>query len=337
MANRFLDSMQHYVTADITKKYTSNRAATIVASSSPRNTPTLGFLNWNDLVTLTLDDQSTWVVGFRFKFNATTIAPTRVIWNLFDALANGFQLQLVIIPDNRLAIRSGNGSTILATAAGNALSSGVWYYIEWKSTIANSGGTSTIRLNNVEIASFTGDTQTTVNATASQHRIIDDLVGVLDGNICDIYIHDGTAGDNDFWGDTEIDYYIPDSNGATNDWTVTGAATNREAVDELAPSGSDYVSSATVNDLDLYNITNLTGSPTIKSVQAVAAALKDDGNPRTLALMARSNSVNYEGATQATPSTAAYLRQIWATDPDTLIAWTVSGLNAAQFGQKVKA
>ena len=339
MANRFIDSVQHYSTVNIAQKYTFNSGATVVPASSPRGTATLAFSNWSHPVGLTIDDQATWIVGFRIKFSGgLPLNVPRLIWNLFDGLAGSSQLQLILTTDSRLAIRAGDNTTILATAPANALQNDVWYFVEWKSTIDSVAGESEVHLNNSSIGlSFSGDTQNTANPSASQHRIIDDLNASVAINICDVYINDGTGGaDDDYWNDTEIDYLAPDENGPVVQYTPVGSAINFENVDELTPNTANYNESNTVGNRDLYGFPTISGTPTIKCIQSVGYMSKDDGNDRRVQLCTRSGGVDYDGTIQDVPASSTYLLQRWPDDPDTSADWTAAGANAAFFGALVE-
>lgn len=72
-------------------------------------------------------------------------------------------------------------------------------------------------------------------------------------------------------GDCHVDYLVPDGNGDTSQWvgSDSDSVDNWELVDEIPPSGADYVEADATDLRDLYTVTNLPASGTILGVQAV--------------------------------------------------------------------
>ncbi|MGH7058327.1 MAG: hypothetical protein ACREFZ_10745, partial [Acetobacteraceae bacterium] len=95
----------------------------------------------------------------------------------------------------------------------------------------------------------------------------------------------------------------------------------------------------TADQIDTYAFATpaaFTGS--IAAVQNVLDARKDDTGARTFVSECRSGSTNYDGATSFSPTSDYVMyREIYETDPDTDKAWTLAGVEAAEFGIKVTA
>ena len=143
-------------------------------------------------------------------------------------------------------------------------------------------------------------------------------------------------------GDVQVDALYPDGDGATNNFTPTGAgSTNADRVDETTPdSDTTYNEDATVNDVDLYTfaaLPALPGTATVIGVQIVGAVKSDDGAAKSLALIARPVSTNRIGATQSISSAYLFYREISDVSPETSSAWTESEIDGAEFGIEVAA
>jgi hypothetical protein len=73
---------------------------------------------------------------------------------------------------------------------------------------------------------------------------------------------------------------------------------------------------------------------TVYGVQ-LAASAKNASGTGTLQLVTRSGGDNYVSSNLTVGNTAYnYVLQMRETDPDTATAWTVDGVNAAEFGIK---
>lgn len=140
---------------------------------------------------------------------------------------------------------------------------------------------------------------------------------------------------------------------AIENLTVTGAGTitnlsnsgctnNWECVDDPIGSpddGSTYVHTEDdpfiTDTYELSNVSVIQAGDTINHIIVHMRGIEQGGTFPTGNIRAtiRSGTTNYNGATQAlTTSWADYTEQ-WSTDPDTSVAWTISGLNALEAGQ----
>jgi hypothetical protein len=243
----------------------------------------------------------------------------------------------------RIQLRRGSGSgTVIATTAGTPLLAGTWHYVEIKATIADSGGTCIVHLDNVEVINFTGDTK-----NAGTNTTIDaiSLPGAINGIVDDFYVLDGVDGTtlgtpqalafNDFLNDCTIKPQRPDGNGATSAWVGSdgNSTDNYLLVDEVPFSSTDYVGSSVATDRDLYEVADLVGSPTVYAVQVKAYAAKSDAGVRSFKTLTRSSggTVAASAAIALSTSYTTYGGDITTKDPDGT-AWTASSVNAAQFG-----
>lgn len=339
MTLRFVDSFDHYASADFSQKYTSaSGPPSISAGNGRRSTACLRLTSTLQNVLRVLDSQSTWIVGFSFRVSSLPGSDAAFL-TFMDAGTN--QCDVRLRSDGTIRVTR-NGTT-LATSS-NSLSTATTYYIETKIVINNSTGTLEVRVNgsSTNWISITGqDTQNTANATANTIQLTG-VAGGFNTDIDDLYVCDGAGStNNDFLGDVRVDCYLPNGNG--NSSQLTGSDSNSTdnylLVDEASQNGdTDYVQSATVNQKDTYAYADMSHNPaSIFGVQINMVAKKDDSGNRSICSVIRSGGSDTDGTSQALSTTYSDYRQISETDPNTSAAWTRTNLNSAEFGVKVAA
>jgi len=371
MALLFMDSFDHYATADITEKWTQ-----IVAKeewSDYEDLPVIGAYGRNSSqgirmavgganrcgnpvsVTLAPTDTDLVIAGAAFKYNNFTNLSQEVNPKVnSDTASNGGSNWLFAIKDTntyqvwfRLNTNgtisafcgAGYPSTLLGTTTGS-LQVNVWAYVEFKVLIHGSAGTVDVRINGVNSLSLTGkNTQAGASAIWNVARfgyIAVSTVSTITCDIDDVVVMDGSGSfNNAFIGDVTISVLNPNGAGNSTDWTPS-AGSNYQCVDEdIVNDDTDYVSSSTLNAKDLYAMEDCAAGADIRAVQVVTAMRKGTEGPGKIKHVIRSNSTDYDSAEIGLGGTAySFNRTIWETDPATAAAWTESGWNAAQVGVK---
>jgi len=343
MTLRFVDSFDHYATADFLLKWDSiNNATQLSINSAAGRRSTNGLrITAAQLRYLVknLTAAQTWIVGFALNITLPVSTTTGILSFLESGTTH---VDIRVLSDGSL--RATRNGTTLGTSAAGIIASGSFNYIEVKCTIDNSAGAVTIRVNGAAVLTLTSqDTQNGGTAVANQIRLgdpINDTGAARDYD--DLYICD-TAGsvNNDFLGDVRVDAYLPSGNG--NSSQLVGSDSNSTdnylLVDETAPdSDTTYVQSSTATNKDTYVFPNMSHTPSaIHGVQINAIAKKDDAGTRSLATVVRSNGSDTDGTSQALSTSYLNYRQIHETDPDTAAAWIKAGFDAAEFGVKVAA
>jgi hypothetical protein len=130
-------------------------------------------------------------------------------------------------------------------------------------------------------------------------------------------------------------------NGAGSNTALTRGGTDSGAnwsqVDELPPSMTDYVYSATVGARDTYVLEDVpAGTWAVNAVEVLAYAQNSDAGAGSLGLTVKSGATTNEGTAQPLTTSAAYVRQLYETDPNTSAAWTVANVNALEAGITVR-
>jgi hypothetical protein len=210
-------------------------------------------------------------------------------------------------------------------------------------TIDDSTGVVVVKVNEVtDIKLSSQDTRNGGNA--SVNRIRPQTVGWQSGTA--LYFDDlvvittsgGTA--TDFIGDVRVESIFPNGNGNSSQLVGSdgNSTDNYLLVDETAPNDdTDYVESSTVGDKDTYAYSNVTPTTgTVHGVQLLPYAKKTDAGTRSIVSVARHSGTEEDSSAKTLNSTYAYLPDVRETKPGGG-AWSISDVNAAEFGVKVNA
>lgn len=349
MALLFMDSFDHYATADITEKWTAVEAAgqwTIAAAAGRRGSSALRVTSASWWIQKALPaGATTVVVGVAYKPPSLS---TNLVLELSEATAAHVGLR--VNTDGSVSVHrmlSGPFSTsndvTLGTSAPGLVTAGVFTYIEIKATIHDTTGSVEVRLN--------GSTTPIINVTGVDTRNGGTGVVTLvyftsysgpSGNydFDDLYLLDGTGSApwNTFLGDCRVDARYPTAAGATTGWTPS-AGSNWQNVDDAPPNDdTDYNSTSTLNALDTFVVQDapVVGA-TIFGVQHCLNLKKMDAGTCTVAPVVRHAGVDNVGADISPGTSYAFGLLVQQTNPGTGAQWTEAGFNAAEFGYKKTA
>lgn len=333
MALRFVDGFDHYsLPAQLNMKYHTLSIDDATFMTGRRAGSQALLFRSAEWIAVTLDNQTTWVVGLAVYFVGNG---TEAIVRFYDT-AGDVQASVVVQTNGTIRLYRGTTNTSLAISD-LALNLNTWYYLEVKINIADSGGLFEARVNEQVWVTFTGDTKQTSVAGAS--RVI--LYGrAADNAIDDLYICDGTgSSNNDYLGDCRVDTIYPNGTGVYSNFTPQGSGTNWENVDEtLLDEDTSYNHSNTIDHKDSFAFTNLPAiTGTIFGVQACLGARKDDAGVRVVRPLTRIDGTDYEGGDQYLASSFLFARHLWEQNPDTSAAWTQADIDDAEFGYKIQS
>lgn len=238
-----------------------------------------------------------------------------------------------------------NGSVAINT--GYTIEESKWFYLEFALHCHPSNGRIIVRKNNQLLIDQSGiatmssnpdDKHTGVLNTCRLRGVREDLFSGEGATMWfdDLYVLNGVAPNNDFWGDVSIYPLYPAGTGTFSQWSVTGTAVNWEAIDEAPPNTTDYVYAIASGTTDTYAYEDLPGGITdVYGIQQDLYARQDAGYGRVI------SPVAYSGTLAS--GTSAYLSQIWTyhyethdADPVDSGTWTPTKVNDHEYGVKVE-
>ncbi|HET9665677.1 MAG TPA: hypothetical protein VFP09_02930 [Desertimonas sp.] len=337
MANLFIDSFDHYATADGGLKYEHWEDSTVNVADGYLGTNCLGaamaaYIRPRAVKRVVNSPADALVWGFRWKTGSSFPLSGFYVAYILTAChysAGTFsnstkQISINLTHEGRLEIRRGNwNGTLLATSTDIVLTGpDVWHYVEVRALIANSGGTVTVSVDDVVAVSYTGDTQ----YLASSNVNAAEFVG---WSTDDAYINDtsGVAPHNGFYGSG---FHVQVLRPAADDsvtWLPT-SGDNYTNVDDTTPDGTSDVTTSGAGDQDTYQLETLVNPYRVLTLQANVWA----SGGGTLAPVVEIDAVTYDGDTSIVPGTPFDLRAIWPVNPASGLRWTTSTINAARWG-----
>lgn len=371
MSLLFADSFDHYVTADVTKKWSTiftaggNTSGSISAATGRRSTQSFrGTVSSSQFsirpwgLTLSAASGATCVVGMAFSATQFAANHTSTTLNLGDdgtpacallairrsgAAANTtHQVWFRVMPAG--TIGAYRGTTLLGTS--DALTTSGFQYLEFKVLIHASAGTVEIRKDTEVILNLTSQNTLGDTASATWDQIVVGRLGIGSASattwdIDDLYVLDGTtsADDprNDFLNDIRVDVIRANGVGNASDGTPSGGAvSNYTMVDETTANGdTDYNTFTTAGDQDTYAFPDApVAASDIFGVQVNVWARKEDAGAVTVRAVTRLGGTDYYGSS-LTPGTGYLnLRQVWAQKPSDSSDWVDTDINAAEFGME---
>lgn len=232
---------------------------------------------------------------------------------------------------------------MLYASPNNVWAPNVWNFIEMEVKVHDSAGLVTVRSNGVTIASVSGvDTKFTANAWwDALYMSPTGSAGISSMQIDDHYYADKTVGGGTFPADTFLgDAKVVTLFATGNDsvqWTPLSLA-NWQMISEIAmDSDTTYNYTATPGNQDTFVFQSLAGTiTTIYGIQVTYATRKDDAGMKEIKGVVKSGGTSYFGDVKSIPdSNYVYFTDLWILDPDTGANWTLSGVNAANYGYKL--
>lgn len=331
----FLDSFDHYVTADLTEKWTANGSMLISAAAGRNGTAGLrGGASAANCSRALATTANTLVVGVAFKLAGLTTHIVEIgeagathvgVWAAADGSLN---------IDRTAAATWLNGvGTILASSTTGRVAVGTSYHLQFKVVVGDApSGSVEIRLNGTMVASATGvDTR---NAGTGIANLV-----YLGGNcdFDDLYVLDNTgAALNDFLGDCRVDARYPTAEGASSAWTPLSGTDNALMVDEAAPDDdTTYNSTPTIGATDTLVVQDApVPGAVFLGVQLSLSQKKTDAGTCSIAPVVRHAGVDTPLTAGNPGTTYAYQVVPLGTNPGTGAAWTEAEFNAAEFGYR---
>lgn len=354
----FLDSFDHYATADLVLKWSavvnpSTGASPAINATAGRRGGGAVVITNDGSLRKDLAGSRTLIVGFAQKISTfpTGTDPSSTIHWMTLGNADGNHLYLAVSLDGSIAayrrdtaVTNATAYTLLGRTTGGILQAGVYAYVEVKATIsAATSGSVKVLVNGVTALNLTGiKTISYASVTETVTRVLllnpTSALGTTT-TYDDLYIADNSGAlNNDFFGDVRIDAVMPNAEGTYKEFTPDTGTVHYTRVNEAIADQTTYVAASSVGARDSYQFTDLASIVgVVRGVQIVDAAVKDDAGVRSIAHLSKSGvSEQYSAALPLSTDRKLYTT-IQETDPATGTYWTQAGINAAEFGVTVAA
>ena len=287
------------------------------------------YINWS-FITPALTIDPTLIVGCAFYF-LQTYAFGAI--SFVDNATAGINVTFNPTVPSTVVLKRGS-TTLSTTTLASTLLTNTWYYVEVKSFCHDTSGAVEVRINGATVVSISGiDTKNGADAFCDRVRIYLEY-----GYIDDYYICDGTGTSlNNFQGVCNVVGIFPKADTATVQWAPSTGSTHYNLVDENPPNAAtDYVSTSTQANTDLYEYPTLVGSGTILGLQVNSTVALSAGVSIVFEAPIVSNGVTELGPdTVLSSSSYGDVRHISTIDPNTGQPWTIAGLGSALIGVRV--
>jgi hypothetical protein len=186
-------------------------------------------------------------------------------------------------------------------------------------------GTITVYQNGSQIVTYSGDTTTDGNTALAQLE----LGSAVTNNTFYSQVIVSTTDSRTM----HLATITPVANGNTMAWT--GAVGN---INTASYNDADTISSAASGQIGEFTASALpSGTFSIQAVVQSARAEATTGGPQNLKFDTRTGGTSYQSANQTLSTAFALYQYIWATNPNTSVAWTTSDLGAAGFNLGVES
>lgn len=219
---------------------------------------------------------------------------------------------------------------------------GTWYLIEAYLKIDDSTGVLTVKIDGVQIGTYTGDTRNGASTTVNNIYLNGSPGSSITWAFDDLALNDTTGGaDNSWCGDGRVILLKPNGNGDASDLTGSdgNSTDNYLLVDEIPSDGdTTYVEGSTSGNRDLYAIEDFSGTgKTIKRVWVEARA-RDTvaaGGQCKLSVKPSGGSEDKSSAINLLTSYTRIIGTDYTTNPADSGAWEDGDLDALQIGFEV--
>lgn len=350
MAIKYVDNFEFWSTTSLGTLTSAYNGVSVTSGKLKIQGITAGALISNYFTT-----QDTYIVNMRVNVgtvgngNSGTGVSTNSPFVILEEGGSGssnVQAGLGIRSDAKLQFFRQNAAIGGVSPIAFVIDSGITYYdLEYKITINNSTGTIEARVNGEVQIGPTGslDTQGTSNAYADSASVCclnsGSFSAFSNQLIEHLIIMDGTGGaGNDFVGPVDVDLLPPTGDGFYTAWSFTGAPTRWQCVDELNPNeDTDYIFDATVGDKNTFTHGALpAGSTAVKAAAVWTRARRDDAVTRAFKVLLRNGGSDQLGSVESfVGDDYVWFLQAYEVSPFTSSAWTVSEVNATEFGVQV--
>lgn len=272
-------------------------------------------------------------VGFGFAFNITNLPTDTTSCALGQLLSktNAQLATITIYPTGAIAVRRGlRGGTILAESAAEVIMPGSFQHFE----CAVDGDNLEIRINGVTVLNLTN-----LDLAAPIAQLyIGGCYGypktgatMIDMTIDDLFAWDKSGATVNTWvGDKKVYTRMPDEDGPDQDWTPSVGTEAWPILDNIPPNDTQYLTATEEGDKVSVGIAAFsTDIVSIAGVYVTARMWKTDAGNAKVSIDMVSGDEATDNDPVAVSNAPRWYGKVFDADPETLMPWTVSGLNDA--------
>lgn len=250
--------------------------------------------------------------------------------------SNSTILSVSFNPDGSLSLYKGSFAGTLIETSDTYLTAGTFHHVEFRALIDDTVGEFELRVNGVVALQLGG-----LNLGTAPAKMV--CFGGISGTTTpqpyvyfdDIFIWDnGGTYNNDFLGPLRVLTVFADGDGSPQDWDVTGAATGHEAIDEVPSDGdTSFISTGILNEKATFTLPELPVEVSyIAGIYLPVLSRIEEAGTGSINASIISNGLSYYGGdNQPLTSSYTYWPFTFDYDPNTDVAWTKSGFEAAAF------
>lgn len=341
MAVIFLDSFDHYTTAQMTGKWDLIQTGVIQSAVTRCNVGQAYQAGPNGfgLIQKNLPSQTTYTVGFGMYMIPDAADQVGIL--RFNDGTGSDQIKLLMHADN--TFYATRGATTIGTST-YIFPAAAWHYLEVKLHCDASTGTFDVLVDNVNILSFSGNTKNASTTNIGMVQVTNDLHGattevfVDDLYICDTTNADG-AGNTGFLGPQKVVPLFPRAAGSNSGFTPTPTQANYLNVKENLPGNdgdTSYNAAASDGLIDSFPLDTIPFvAGTITAAQGNLVGRYDDGGPHVFQGYNKSGSATALSANISSPSNyGTSLLWVQEIDPNTGAKYSVANFNLSEWGYK---
>lgn len=233
-----------------------------------------------------------------------------------------------------------NLSDEVGTRSQNVLNSQVWDFFECKYRCDDVTGDYIMRINGKEVLRTTGVDSQQGTTDAISH-VFFNSVNPDSYRLSHVWIWDDQGSEfNDFIGPRRLVQLYPSGSGGNQDWArSTSGSTNWELVLDDPVTSTDYVEITSTGDTDQYQFDDISADVNqLECVQVSAAIIQTDTHEAMVEVFLESTGTEVNGrAINPAGDTRTFVRQLYETDPNGSISWTIAALDIARVGIRAVA
>lgn len=225
------------------------------------------------------------------------------------------------------------GGVQLGSDGATTLSTGTWYRIEVQ-VGTGAAASYEIKIDGVSELSGTGDLNTGNNLECTLGKQAN-----RNSQTVDFYYDDVRVSDSAFPGAGEVKVLKPTADGSTQQWTAGTGASDWQEVDEIPTSDAEYVqSTAGAGEIALFAMQDtatvgITG--TVNALINFCRTREDATVTSSNFIRLKSGATSSDNTSGLNGSTTVVSRgKAFDVDPDTAVAWTLSGVDAIECGSR---